>query len=394
MMANRLARTLDPSWNITLLDRDDVHVYQPGLLFLPFGSYRDDELTKPRGALVDPRVTYRLAEIDRIAVAENRVTLAGGESLSYDFLLLTTGARIVPESTTGLAGEGWQSTAFDFYTLEGAQALRRALADFKGGRLLLNVAEMPIKCPVAPLEFLFLADAYFTQRGMRDKVEIVYATPLEGAFTKPVASRYLGDMLTRRGIAVIGDFAASEVTGSKRQLTAYDGRTLDYDLLVSIPIHSGAEVITASGLGDAGGWIPTHRHLLTVDGTSNVFAIGDATNLPSSKAGAVAHFQAEVLTDNLLAAIDNRPMTASFDGHANCFIETGFGKAMLIDFNYTTEPLPGKFPLPGIGPFSLLEETAMNHWGKLAFKWIYWNALVAGKDLPLEHHMQMAGKRA
>lgn len=394
MMANRLARTLDTSWNITLLDRDDVHVYQPGLLFLPFGTYRDDELTKPRGALVDPRVTFRLAEIDRIAVAENRVTLAGGESISYDFLLLTTGSRIMPESTTGLAGEGWQKTAFDFYTLDGAKALRRALADFKGGRLVLNVAEMPIKCPVAPLEFLFLADAYFTQRGMRDKVEIIYATPLEGAFTKPVASRYLGDMLTRRGIAVIGDFAASEVSGSKRQLTAYDGRSLDYDMLVSIPIHSGAEVITASGLGDAGGWIPTHRNLLTVDGTTNVFAIGDATNLPSSKAGAVAHFQAEVLTDNLLAAIDNRPMTASFDGHANCFIETGFGKAMLIDFNYTTEPLPGKFPLPGIGPFSLLEETAMNHWGKLAFKWIYWNALVAGKDLPLEHHMQMAGKRA
>ena len=393
MMANRLVRLLDANWEVMLLDRDDVHVYQPGLLFLPFGTYRDDELSKSRRLLLDPRVNYRQVEIDRIAPDENRVTLAGGESLRYGFLLLTTGSRIMPESTTGLAGEGWKKSAFDFYTLDGAQALRRALAEFKGGRLLLNVAEMPIKCPVAPLEFLFLADAYFTQRGMRDKVEIVYATPLEGAFTKPVASRYLGDMLTRRGIHVVGDFAASEVTGSKRQLTAYDGRTLDYDLLVSIPIHSGAEVITASGLGDAGGWIPTHRSLLTVNGTNNVFAIGDATDLPSSKAGAVAHFQAEVLTENLLAAIDNRPMTAHFDGHANCFIETGFGKAMLIDFNYTTEPLPGKFPLPGVGPFSLLEETAVNHWGKLAFKWIYWNTLVAGKDLPLDHHMSMAGKR-
>lgn len=392
MMANRLVRTLPPGWEVTLLDRDDTHVYQPGLLFIPFGMYRDDELAKSRKTLVDPRVRLRLAQIDRIATTENAVTLTGGERIAYDYLLVATGSRIMPDATPGLAGEGWGQSAFDFYTVEGAQALRRALENFKGGRLVLNVAEMPIKCPVAPLEFLFLADAYFTKRGMRDKVEIVYATPLEGAFTKPVASRYLGDMLVRRGISVVGDFAASEVHGAKRQLASYDGRVLDYDLLVSVPTHSGAEVVTASGLGDAGGWVPTDRHFLTVNGTSNVFALGDATDLPSSKAGAVAHFQAEVLTENLLSVIDNRPMTAQFDGHANCFIETGHGKAMLIDFNYNTEPLPGKFPLPGVGPFTLLGETAMNHWGKLSFKWIYWNVLVAGKDLPLDHHMSMAGK--
>lgn len=392
MMANRLVRTLPPGWEVTLLDRDDTHVYQPGLLFIPFGMYRDDELAKSRKTLVDPRVRLRLAQIDRIATTENAVTLTGGERIAYDYLVVATGSRIMPDATPGLAGEGWGQSAFDFYTVEGAQALRRALENFKGGRLVLNVAEMPIKCPVAPLEFLFLADAYFTKRGMRDKVEIVYATPLEGAFTKPVASRYLGDMLVRRGISVVGDFAASEVHGAKRQLASYDGRVLDYDLLVSVPTHSGAEVVTASGLGDAGGWVPTDRHFLTVNGTSNVFALGDATDLPSSKAGAVAHFQAEVLTENLLSVIDNRPMTAQFDGHANCFIETGHGKAMLIDFNYNTEPLPGKFPLPGVGPFTLLGETAMNHWGKLSFKWIYWNVLVAGKDLPLDHHMSMAGK--
>jgi len=393
-MANRLVRLLPAGWGVTLLDRDDVHLYQPGLLLLPFGTYRDDELTRPRTRTVDPRVDLRLTGIERVAPDEKRVVLGNGESVGYDLLVLATGSRIMPEATPGLTGEGWRTTAHDFYTLEGARALRRAFETFTGGRIVLNVAEMPIKCPVAPLEMLFLADAFFTQRGLRDKVEIVYATPLEGAFTKPTASRVLGDMLTRRGIHVIGDFAAAQVEGGKRRLTAYDGRDIDYDLLISIPLHGGAEVITKSGLGDAGGWIPTDKHTLALTRIANAFALGDATDLPSSKAGAVAHFQADVLTENLLAAIDDRPLPERFDGHANCFIETGHGKAMLIDFNYDTEPLPGKFPLPGIGPFSLLAESEVNHWGKLAFKWIYWNVLLAGKELPLDHHMALAGKRA
>ena len=393
-MANRLVRLLPDPWQVILLDRDDVHVYQPGLLLLPFGMYRDDELTRPRTRTVDPRIDLRLTGIDRVDPEARRVVLANGESIEYEFLILATGSQILPESMPGLTGEGWRTTAHDFYTLDGARALRRAFETFTGGRIVINIAELPIKCPVAPLEMAFLADAYFTQRGMRDKVELVYATPLEGAFTKPVSSRVLGDMLGRRGIQVIGDFSASGVDGRRRRLSSYDGRELDYELLISIPTHGGADVIARSGLGDAGNWIPTDRHTLAVTRAVNSFALGDATDLPSSKAGAVAHFQADVLTENLLAAIDDRPFPAKFDGHANCFIETGHGKAMLIDFNYETEPLPGKFPLPGIGPFSLLEETAINHWGKLAFKWIYWNVLLAGKELPLDHRMLMAGKRA
>ena len=245
-MANRLARLLPASWQIFLLDRDDVHVYQPGLLFLPFGAYRDDELTRPRTPLVDPRVRLRLGEIERIAVDERRVYLGGGETLSWDHLILATGSRIVPEATPGLTEAGWHSTGHDFYTLAGAHALRAALDRFTGGRIVINIAELPIKCPVAPLEFAFLADAYFTQRGLRDKVELVYATPLEGAFTKPVASRLLGGMLTARGIDVVGDFAVSGVDGHRRRISSYDGRELDYDLLVSIPSHAGSCLLYTS----------------------------------------------------------------------------------------------------------------------------------------------------
>ena len=394
-MANRLVRILSgDEWKITVVDRDDLHVYQPGLLMLPFGQYRRDELLKQRSSLLDPRVELQLHELDRIAPDESKVFLRSGEILHYDLLIVATGARIRPEATPGLTGEGWRETAFDFYSLEGALALEEKLSRWEGGRLVVNIVDMPIKCPVAPLEFAFLADAFFTQRGLRKKVEMVYATPLEGAFTKPRASAAFGNMMSQRQIEVVGDFALAEVDGEKRILKGFDGRELAYDLLVTVPQHSGAAAIQDSEMGDEGGWLPTDKHTLQSLHFPNVFALGDATNLPASKAGAVAHFQSEVLIVNVLRFIEGKPLLPDFDGHANCFIETGYGKAMLIDFNYETEPLPGRFPLPGIGPFTLLEESEVNHWGKLAFKWIYWNLLLEGKDLPLDHRMLMAGKWA
>jgi sulfide:quinone oxidoreductase len=393
MMAARLRKSLDPAdWSITVADVDNVHVYQPGLLFVPFGTYRPEDLYRPRDVLLPSGVDLRLEPIERVEPDAKRVVFASGDKLAYDILILATGSRIVPEEMDGLTGPGWMRNAFDFYTPEGATQMAAALERFEGGRIVVNIAEMPIKCPVAPLEWTFLADAYFTERGMRDKVELVYATPLDGAFTKPVASRALGGMLEQRGVNVEAEFAASAVDGERGVLSSFDGRELEYDLLVTVPLHRGSALISASGLGDDMGWIPTDNHTLAVQGLEGVFAIGDATDLPSSKAGAVAHFQSEVLTDNVLRYIEGRELAPDFDGHANCFIETGHGKAMLIDFNYETEPLPGRFPLPGIGPFRLLEESAVNHWGKLAFKWAYWNVLLQGDDLPLDHRMALAGK--
>ena len=393
MMANKLVRALPAKdWQLTIIDRDDTHLYQPGLLFVPFGTSRPDEIVRPRRALVDERVELRYAEIERVEPESSQVCLAGGDRIRYDILIVATGARILPDQTPGLTGAGWRDTAFDFYTLDGARALAAKLDGMRGGRLVLDVVENPIKCPVAPLEFLFLADEFFTRKGVRDQIELVYATPLEGAFTKPVASARLGAMLEARGIQVIPDFAASEVDGSQQRLKSYDGRETAYDVLVTIPLHGGSDVVTRSELGDGGGWLPTDKHTLQSKGFQNIFALGDATDLPASKAGAVAHFQSEVLFLNLLRFIAGQELLPAFDGHANCFIETGFGKAMLIDFNYETEPLPGRFPLPGVGPFSLLEESAVNPWGKLAFRWVSWNLLMPGKELPLDHRMLMAGK--
>lgn len=399
IMANRLQRhykrqvaTGDVA--ITVVDQDDRHIYQPGLLMLPFGMHEPDDLVRPRRRQVSDAVEYIQAGIDRVDAATDTVRLDDGRTLSYDVCIVATGTQVAPEETEGLLGPGWRKNAFDFYTLDGATALRDALRDFEGGRLLINIVEMPIKCPVAPLEFAFLADWYFTQRGIRDKVEIAYATPLDGAFTKPMASRELGHLLAAKGVRVVTEFNAGSVDTEAGILRSWDEREEGFDLLVTIPLHKGADFVGRSpGLGDGMGFVLTDAHTLQATVKANVFAIGDATNVPASKAGSVAHFQAEVLTGNVQRLLRGEALDPGFDGHANCFIETGFGKALLIDFNYETEPLPGRFPLPGVGPMPLLKESRLNHLGKLAFRWAYWNVLLPGHDIPgIPAQLSLKGK--
>ncbi|MEW6654073.1 MAG: FAD/NAD(P)-binding oxidoreductase, partial [Bacteroidota bacterium] len=214
-----------------------------------------------------------------------------------------------------------------------------------------------------------------------------------GAFTKPRASSILGDFLNKKNIKLTSDFNIARVDNKAKKIISWDEQEVEFDVLVTIPTNKGDEAINRSGMGDELNFIPTDKETLIAEGYNNIFVIGDATNLPSSKAGSVAHFQADILFENFMAVIEGLQPKAKFDGHANCFIESGFGKGILIDFNYDTEPLPGKFPLPGIGPFSLLEETKMNHYGKIMFRWMYWNFLLKGVELPIETKMSMAGKR-
>ena len=393
ILANRIRRRLPHGWHVSVVDPDPVHLYQPGLLFLPFGAHDEAHLQRPRSRTLGGGVEWIQRAVSRLEPDTRTIRLEGGESLRWDLLVIASGSRIRPEETLGLLGPEWRRSIHDFYTLDGAQALRAALTRFHGGRLVVNVVEMPIKCPVAPLEFLFLADDFFTRRGMRDRVELVYATPLDGAFTKPTCNRELQYLLERKRILLETEFNTVAVDIGARTLRSYDEREVPYDLLVSVPLHGGAPFIAASGLGNELGFVPTHPRTLLSKAHDHVFVIGDATDLPSSKAGSVAHFQSEVLADNLLRAMKYRSLDEGFDGHANCFIETGHGKALLIDFNYETEPLPGTFPLAGLGPFRLLGESRINHAGKLAFRGLYWNGLLPARPLPIPARMSLAGKR-
>jgi sulfide:quinone oxidoreductase len=395
MTANRLRRRFDrDDVEIHVVDRDDRHVYQPGLLFVPFGLAQIEEIVRPRHRQLRAGIAFHENEVDSVAIEKDEVLLDDGTVLPYDVLVIATGARLQPEETEGLTGPGWNERVFTFYTPEGAEQLRRALESFDGGRLLVNLVDMPIKCPVAPLEFAFLADWYFRESGIRDRVELVYATPLDGAFTKPVASAHLAGLLTEKDVELVTEFNAGEVDAVGGKLVSYDGRELDFDLLVTVPLHGGAAYVERSpGLGDALGFVPTDKSTLQSAARPNVFALGDATDVPTSKAGSVTHFEGEVLTENVARFLAGNELDSRYDGHANCFIETGFHKALLIDFNYDIEPLPGRFPTPA-GPLPLLRESRLNHLGKLMFQWVYWHALLPGREIPgLGPEMPLAGKK-
>ncbi|MFY8022063.1 MAG: NAD(P)/FAD-dependent oxidoreductase [Bacteroidia bacterium] len=394
MMANHLHKELKrPDWEIIIIDEKEEHHYQPGYLFLPFDIYKPEDIIKTIDEFVPKDVQLIKSAIHKIVPHENKVLLSNDDVLHYDVLIVATGAKIAPEEINGMLDSSWHQSVFDFYTFEGALALRDKLRTWDGGKLLVHITEMPIKCPVAPLEFAFLADSFFKHKGMRDKVEITFVTPLSGAFTKPKATEALDHLLAEKGIHIESDFAIEHVDSLNKKIVDYGGRELDFDLLVTVPTNKGDAVIERSGMGDDLNFIPTNKGSLQSLAHENVFVIGDASNIPASKAGSVAHFEAEILTENILRYVNAEPLKEEFDGHANCFIETGGGKALLIDFNYSHEPVEGTFPFPGVGPLRLLKESRMNHMGKLAFRWIYWNMLLKGTHIPfVSATMSEAGK--
>lgn len=391
MSANILRGRLDDTWNITIVDKTDDHHYQPGYLFIPFWM-SPERVVRDRREYMHDGITYRRSGILRVDADARRVELNDGE-LGYDWLIVASGSVPRADLVPGMAdGPLFGTKVCEFYTLEGAVALRNALENFDQGRLLVHIAEMPIKCPVAPLEFTFLVEDFFRKKGIRHKVDITFVTPLDGAFTKPVAASTFGSLLTDRSIRLAADFAVESIDNEAQTLNSYDGRALPFDLLVSVPPHTGAQFVMDSGLGDPMGWIPVDKHTLRSTEHERIFVLGDASDIPTSKAGSVAHFATETFIDNFLAAVDDRPLPNSFDGHTNCFLESGRGKAMLLDFNYDTQPLTGSFPVPGIGPMSLLKNTRANHLGKLAFEQIYWRMLLPGHKLPVPTAMSMSGK--
>jgi sulfide:quinone oxidoreductase len=392
LAANRLHREFHDEAKITVVDRDGHHVYQPGLLFVPFAEGRPPGIIRSRARQLHWGVGYHESVVDHVDIAGRRVLLDDGTVLPYDVLVVATGAALLPGETEGLTEAMARGKAFTFYEPGGAVALRDALARFDGGRIAVNVVDMPIKCPVAPLEFCFLADSYFRGRGIRHRVELTLVTPLDGAFTKAIASRELGGLLAEKGVRLVTEFNTGTVDAAGGQLVSFDDRAVGFDLAVVIPVHGGQAYVGRSpGLGDALGFVLCDERTLQAKASPDIFVIGDAADIRASKAGSVAHFEGETLVRNICSFLAGEPLSASFDGHTNCFIESGSGKALLIDFNYDTEPLTGRFP--GRAGLPLLKESRLNHLGKLAFQQFYWHVLLPGRDVPgLRADMPRAGK--
>jgi len=391
MAANKLRAAVPATHlEITVVDRDDQHHYQPGYLFLPFGTYTVDDIVKSRHSFIHEGINLIISEIAGVDADAKTVELADGRELDYDYLIIATGTHPRPDMVEGLT-DHLGKTAHEFYTLEGAKALTEVVKKFKRGRLVIHVSEMPIKCPVAPLEFTFLADDFLRKNGRRKNIEIVYVTPLDGAFTKPVASRELGNALSDRHIALETDFAIEHVEADR--IVSFDGREIAFDLLVTVPPNLGADFLATSGLGDDMNYVPCDQQTMeSLANPGTIWVLGDGGTLKTSKAGAVAHFSVEIFIENFVNMLKGQPQHAKFDGHANCFIESGNGKGMLLDFNYDTEPFTGSFPFAKVGPMGLLKETRINHLSKLAFKWVYWNMLLPGRKIPLPAAMSLHGK--
>ncbi|HET6500019.1 MAG TPA: FAD/NAD(P)-binding oxidoreductase [Amycolatopsis sp.] len=393
LVANRLGSLLGREAGITVVDRDPGHVYQPGLVFVPFGARRVEDLVRSRPGRLRSGIAYHNSAVESVAVEQDRVHLADGTELGYDVLVVATGARPVPERTAGMTGPGWLRNVFTFYDPMGAAALEKALAEFEGGHLAVAVLGAPVKSPFTPLEFCFLAEEYFRVRGVRGEVRLSYLTPGDAVVSPPAAAGALAALLEKKGIDVVTGFATEAVDGDEGRLAAADGRQAGFDLAVVVPRHRGAAYLDRSpGLGDDAGFVPADPHTLQSAARPNIFVIGDAAALPAVKVASVAHFQGEVLARNINRFLAGRRVDDRFDGHGCCLVECGSGKALLADFNYDTEPLPGHYP-SALG-LPLLKESRLAHLGKRMSAWCYWHILVPGRDLPgVASPMPRTGKR-
>jgi sulfide:quinone oxidoreductase len=369
LAANLVARRLKAEIRrgdatVTVIDDSGEHIYQPGYMYIAMGNERPERLKRPERSLLDREVELVVGRAVEIDVAGRRVVLEGGQELGYEQLVLATGSRIVPEEI-----EHFETEAHHFYGPDAAQRLRDALNAFEGGRIVIGIAGMPYKCPPAPLEVTFLIEHELRQRGLRERSELHYCSPIGRAFQIPSVSEMATPILAEKGIELHTFFNVETIDPERRVIGSLEGEELPYDLLVLVPPHRGAQVVIDAGLAPPSGWLPTDPHTLLVKGHENVYAIGDATDLPLSKAGSTAHFEAPVVAERVAAAVQGREPKgkhASYEGKVMCFFEVGDGKGTLLQFDYEHPPRPPK-------------PNRLWHLGKIVFNKTYWHTVPKGR---------------
>jgi sulfide:quinone oxidoreductase len=350
---------------ITVVDQTGQHVYQPGFMYIALGGERAERLQRPERGLLDSRINLVVGEVARIDEPSQTVHLVDGQPIGYDYLVLATGSRILPEAIEHFATE-----AHHFYTAEAALELRHALDAFSGGRIVIGIAGMPYKCPPAPLEVAFLIEAELRQRGLRELSEMHFCSPIGRAFTIESVSEMATPILEGKGIELHTFFNVETIDPERKVVQSLEGEELGYDLLILVPPHKGQQFLIDSGFAPApGGWLPTDRATLQVGGRPNVFALGDATDLPLSKAGSTAHFEAPVVTERIVAAVEGREIDhkhGDYLGKVMCFFEIGDGKGTLLQFDYEHPPRPPK-------------PNQLWHLGKIVFNKTYWHTVPKGR---------------
>jgi sulfide:quinone oxidoreductase len=360
-VANLVAREVGAEARITLVDTTGVHVYQPGFLYVAVGQEKPANLRREETRLLRPEARLVVDQATYVDTDNRKVVLGSGRTLRYDELVLATGSRTVPGEVPGAGG------AHDFYTMEGATRLHRALEQFRGGTIAIGVAGIPYKCPPAPVEFAFLLDDYLRARHVREKTQIKLLSPLNRAFTIEATSKLVQPILAERGIELTGFFNVESVDPTARTVTSLEGETVEYDLLVLVPPHRGAKLIEDSKLGDERGWVPVDKNTLKHVRFPDVWAIGDATDIPISKSGSVAHYEATVCAAEVVAAVKGEaPPAHVYDGKVMCFLETGRGEATTIRFDYDHPP---------VSP----DPSHLWHWAKALFNKTYWHTVPQGR---------------
>jgi len=366
LLVKKLRRRIDRGEiSIIVVDSTGQHVYQPGFMYIAMGGERAANLQRPERSLLDRRVQLVIGDVVAVDEAAHSVTLGDTRTLPYEYLVLATGSRIVPEEI-----EHFDQEAHHFYTAEAAEKLRAALDQFSGGRIVIGIAGMPYKCPPAPLEVAFLIEAELRQRGIRQSSTIDFCSPIGRAFTIESVSEMAAPILERKGIGLHTFFNVEAIDPEHKVVMSLEGEELPYDLLILVPPHKGQQFLIDSGLAPApGGWLPTDRATLQVGGRPNVFALGDATDLPLSKAGSTAHFEAPVVTERIVAAIEDREVDhrrGDYLGKVMCFFEIGDGKGTLLQFDYEHPPKPPK-------------PNQLWHLGKIVFNKTYWHTVPKGR---------------
>jgi sulfide:quinone oxidoreductase len=361
LTANLLSKGLGRDARITVVDPTGMHVYQPGFLYVALGQANGRWLARDERTLLRPDIELAVEQATRIDVDHGVVQLARGGSLPYDYVVLATGARLVPEAVPGLI-EG----SYEFYSLDGAQRLREVLRAFRGGRIMVGIAGIPYKCPPAPVEFVFMVEDFLRRRGLRSRSEVTLLSPLNRAFTIESASKLIQPFMGERGIHLSTFFNVESVDPSAGTVSSLEGEKAEYDLLVLVPPHRGQEVVESSGLGDPSGWLPTDRRTLQVEGHERIFALGDATNLPISKSGSTAHFEAPVVASRIASVIRGTAPKSNYGGRVMCFLETGNRRATVLRFDYEHPPEP---PRP----------SRAWHVAKWMFNRLYWETVPQGR---------------